>query len=499
MRKTMFRIRQGFASSPSAMVSGILACTGIAVYALWYASAGYFSPLIPIDNAYIALGESFLQGQLSLLAKPDPAFMALQDPYDPAKRVGTFLWDASYYEGKYYLYWGPVPALAFAAIEGVTNVRPPGALLVVLCYMGLPIILTILLYQLRKYFFPHAPGFSIGLGTLMGFINLPFLFLLARPAVYETSIIAGQFFLLLGLLGWVMYMTDRSAARWLLLVGLSWGLAVDSRHNLLISIGVYLAFALLQIIREGNGREMQRRMALLFSPLALCTIGLGVYNFARFGNPFEIGVNYQLSLPADPDGYFSTAYILSNLFVYLFYPMTTSESFPFILSTLPANSQFDEVVAGLFPSTPGVWLLALAIPSFLLARRSTNVFQDIPVHRSSKPFFSLVMVAALIQFLFLTMFFFATMRYMADFYLPLVLGIWLLVWWVDERIRHSLRLRMAFWLAVTLLVSWTVGIGFFGSFDIPPQSLRVLNPDLYMQIASGWDHWFQSLGIFRAY
>lgn len=490
MRNTIIRIRQSFASSPAAMVSGILACAGIAVYALWYASVGRFSPLIPIDNAYISLGESFLQGQLSLLAKPDPEFMALQDPYDPARRVGEFLWDASYYEGKYYLYWGPVPALIFAAVEGVTKVRPSGALLVVLCYMGLPIILTIILYQLRKYFFPHAPGFSIGLCTLMGFINLPFLFLLARPAVYETSIIAGQFFLWLGLLGWVMYLTDTGAARWLILAGLSWGLAIGSRHNLLISIGVYLAFALVQIVRDGNRREMQRRMVLLLSPLAFCMIGLGVYNFARFGNPFEIGVNYQLSLPADSDGYFSTAYILSNLFVYLFYPMTTSESFPFILSTLPANSQFDEVVAGLVVSTPGVWLVALAIPSFLLSRKPVDTLQDIPTGRSLKSFFFMVMAAVLFQFLFLIMFFFAAMRYMADFYLQLVLGIWLLVWWVDGLIQPNLRLRAALWLVVTALVFWTVGIGFFGSFDIPPQSLRVLNPDLYTRIASYWDHWF---------
>ena len=128
-----------------------------------------------------------------------------------------------------------------------------------------------------------------------------------------------------------------------------------------------------------------------------------------------------------------------------------------------------------------------------------DTLQDAPARRSIKPLFFMVVSAGFVQFLFLTMFFFTAMRYMADFYLPLVLVIWVLVWWVDERIRDSLGLRMAFWLAVTLLVSWTVGIGFFGSFDIPPQSLRVLNPELYMQIASGWDHWFQALGIFRAY
>jgi len=469
------------------MVSGILACAGIVVFALWCASAGRFSPLIPIDNAYIALGESFLHGQLSLLERPNPEFMAQPDPYDPASRIGEFLWDASYYEGEYYLYWGPVPALAFAAVEGVTNVRPPGALLVVFCYIALPIIFTILSYQLRKYFFPHAPGVSVGLCTLMGFINLPFLFLLARPAVYETAIIAGQFFLFLGLLGWVMYMTGPGAAGWLTVTGLSWGLAIGSRHNLAISISICMAFALVQIVRDVKGREMQRRMAFLLSPMALCMIGLGVYNFARFGNPFEIGVNYQLSLLADPDGYFSMAYILSNLFVYLFYPMTTSESFPFILSTLPAGSQFDEVVAGLVPSTPGVWLLALAFPSFFLARKPPDTLQDIPGRRSLKSFFFMVMAAVLVQFLFLTMFFYTAMRYTADFYLLLVLGVWLLVWWVDGSIRYNLRLRAVLWLGVTLLVFWTVGIGFFGSFDIPPQSLRVLKPDLYLRIASYWN------------
>lgn len=499
MRNTIIRIRQVFASSLSTMAAGILACAAIAVYALWYASVGRFSPLLPVDNAYIALGESFLQGQLSLLTKPNPEFMALPDPYDPARRIGEFLWDASYYEGKYYLYWGPVPALAFAAVEGVTQVRPSGALLVVLCYMGLPIILTIILYRLRKYFFPHAPGFSIGLCTLMGFINLPFLFLLARPAVYETSIIVGQFFLFLGLLGWVMYITNTGAARWLIMTGLSWGLAIGSRHNLAISISIYLVFVLVQILRDGNGREMQRRMALLLSPLALCMVGLGIYNFARFGNPFEIGVNYQLSLPVDSDGFFSRAYILSNLFVYLFYPMTTSESFPFVLSTLPANGQFDEVVAGLVFSTPGVMLVALAIPSFFLSGKPVDTLQDIPTDRSLKSFFFMVMAAICVQFLFLTMFFFAAMRYMADFYLQLVLEIWLLVWWLDGSLQPNLRLRAALWLVVTALVFWTVGIGFFGSFDIPPQSLRAWNPDLYIRIASYWDHWFESLRIFRGY
>src|SRR5215207_2324938 len=506
MRSPILRIRQAFASSQAAMAAGLLACATIVIYVLWYSSAGSFSTFLQIDNAYIDLGEAFLQGQLSLLAKPEPELIALQNPYDPAQRIVPYLWDASYYEGQYYLYWGPVPALAFAAVEGVADVRPPGSLLVIIFYIGLPVILTIILYQLRRYFFPLAPGFSIGLCTLLGFINLPFLFLLGRPAVYETSIIAGQFFLFLGLLGWVMSITGIGKTGWLIIAGLSWGLAIGSRYNVAISISIYLAFALTQIARDVNGQQRQRRIAFLLVPLTLCLLGLGVYNFARFGNPFETGVAYQLGLLEDQDGFFSTSYILSNLFIYLFYPMTTSGSFPFILSTLPSGSQFDEVVAGLLPSTPSIWLLALAVPALLLARRPGNTLRDIPARRSLRSFFSMIMLAALVQFLFLTMFFFAAMRYMADYYLPLTLGIWILVWRMDEFVRLNTPLRVVFWLIVTLIVFWTVGLGFFGSFDIPPQTLRVTDPNLYMQIASYWDgryaemvSLFRALGIFRVY
>jgi hypothetical protein len=224
-----------------------------------------------------------------------------------------------------------------------------------------------------------------------------------------------------------------------------------------------------------------------------------MYNFARFGDPFETGMKYQLTIPQEQDGFYSTSYMFSNLFIYLFYPMTTSRSFPFIISTVPLNNRFDELVAGLVPSTPGIWLLALAVPSIILTRRSTTILQDTSAHRSLKPFFSMIMVAPLAQFLFLTLLFFAAMRYMADFYLQLVVGIWLMVWWVDERIQPRARWRTVLWLLVTVLVLWTVGLGFFGSFDIPPQPFRFANPTLYMQIASYWDQRYEGmLSLFRA-
>src|SRR5437867_10278914 len=44
----------------------------------------------------------------------DPRLMALSFPYDMKAREGIeYLWDASYFNGHYYLYFSPLPALIF--------------------------------------------------------------------------------------------------------------------------------------------------------------------------------------------------------------------------------------------------------------------------------------------------------------------------------------------------------------------------------------------------
>jgi hypothetical protein len=496
MRNAAIRIRQVLISARFVLMVGILVCTGIDIYTLWYSSAGNFPDFPQVDNDYVDLGEAFLQGQVSLLERPDPALVALEDPYDPAQRIVAYRWDASYYKGRYYLYWGPVPGLAFAVIEGITNLRPPGYLLVIICYIGLSIILLIILFQIWRYFFPSVPGFSLGLCLVVSLINLPILFLLGRPVVYETSIIAGQFFLFLGLLCWVIYITGPGKNGWLIGAGLNWGLAIGSRYNLVISIAIYLAFVLTQIAREAKERsQLWQKLVLLLIPLGLCIMGLGVYNFARFGNPLETGLTYQLGVPEAQDQHYSISYLLSNLFIYLFYPMTTVKSFPFIRATLPIEGRFDEVVAGLLPSAPSTWLLGLVIPSFLFARASFGARQREIPHSPLKSLFAMILVAALMQFLFLTVFYFDAMRFMADFYLQLALGIWILVWKTDTIIRSRVILRVIFWIVVIGLAFWTTGIGFFAGFDIPPQTFHISNPILYRQLETYWNNFYREIAF----
>ncbi|MDE3061395.1 MAG: hypothetical protein KGJ06_10330, partial [Pseudomonadota bacterium] len=81
--------------------------------ALMYAWCTHFYSTGQSDwISYQMLGQAFLAGHTHLGTVPDPRLLALPNPYNPAGRDGIrLLWDASLYQGKYYLYFGPVPAL----------------------------------------------------------------------------------------------------------------------------------------------------------------------------------------------------------------------------------------------------------------------------------------------------------------------------------------------------------------------------------------------------
>ena len=81
---------------------------------------------------YHHLVEGFMQGQLSMTIRPDPELATLADPYDPLERVRIGhpgLADASYYKGRYYLYFGAAPAMTlFLPFRLLTGLHFPEAL-----------------------------------------------------------------------------------------------------------------------------------------------------------------------------------------------------------------------------------------------------------------------------------------------------------------------------------------------------------------------------------
>jgi hypothetical protein len=504
------RPARGFPSSvlggKAGLALAVILCGLIAAYSLWYTSSGQFPSFPAIQNDYVDLGNAFLHGQVSLLEQPDPRLATLPNPYEyKQRRQIPYHWDASYYAGKYYLYWGPVPALISAALEAIFRGPPSASVLVVLPYILLLGVFLVLLVCLSRLFPDAGTSSSLWLFLLMGFFNLPLLFLIGQPRHYQASIIYGQLFLLCGLLGFVLYTTARKPA-WLLLSSLGWGLAFACRYNLAISAGIYLAFAVVWMIRDSGRDRFWLRAVCLMGPLAACLLGLGFYNFGRFANPLETGLAYQLTIPEFFQITYSVSYIPSNLYLYLVYPLTGSSTFPFIQSAhfraaflpdwlrIPPHGQVDQVVFGIFPTAPVVWLSILALPLLLIVIRESGKRRAITSDVFQRNFlFCMIACAAAGQFLFLLVFFYTAERYIADFYLPLILCLAMIVWRLDEALRSAGALRLGLWLTVGLLALWTGGIAYFGCFGVPTLVSNFYDPRMLAGLASFWNAQYAGL------
>jgi hypothetical protein len=496
---------------PLAAALTLLVWFGLAAYGAWITSAGRF-PVFPAGGGFYAkMAEGFMHGQLSLLEQPDPKLLALADPYDMLARDASgakVVWDASLYNGKYYIYWGPVPAVILAVCQWITGIPASNAMLVFCFYAGLAAALAGVLHLLRKRYYPRAPGISVPIFLVAACLNLHLLWLIGRPAVYEASIISGQFFLFSGLLFWLIFL-EKNKARWLVLAGLCWGFAAGSRNTLLVSVGVYTGFALLHIWRVSGWKISQipwEKAAALVLPLALCGLAIGIYNFQRFGNPMETGVTYQLSLAVNPKYHFSPGFIPTNLYMWLFYRFDLSETFPFFPYRItyqlqfpawmvrPPYKMFDREFYGLLPSMPVTWLIFLGIPLLIgLARKERSrikagfsaLFDRLPLERLEVS--AMILLAGLFQFAILMGFFYAATRYGADFTQPGILVAALITWELDAKISQRPKLRAALWLAVAILSITTAAIGAFGAFTVPESLLRKTNPMLYQAVAKHWN------------
>ena len=95
-----------------------LSAVAVAMIYVFFVSVGTWSKWPATTDFYAQLAKAFDQGQVSLLTQPDPSILALQNPYqyDELRKKATYIWDISLYKGKYYIYWGPAPAVIMAIV-----------------------------------------------------------------------------------------------------------------------------------------------------------------------------------------------------------------------------------------------------------------------------------------------------------------------------------------------------------------------------------------------
>lgn len=436
---------------------------------------------------YNLLTRGFLRGHLYLDARPDPALAALANPWDPAQRGERGFPDASYYHGRYYLYYGVSPAvllfLPFRLLTGRFLGEAPACLLFALTGF---ILSAWLLLAVRARHFPQVSGawavagiIALGLADMMPD-------LLRRPGFREIPITCGYACCMLGLSALFQALHSRRPGAWLAGAGAAFALAVGSRPLYLLACPAVLLPVWWDARERGLGRGCWRdrawrhRAAAAIAPMAAIGLGLAIYNFERFGSPFEFGLRYQF-WTEDPakTTRFAWRFAAYNLHAYWLAPAGWGRFFPFVqVASLPAAPRGfygAEDPYGILPNMPFVFLafgLTLAAPGASAGRR--------------RVFCAAVAGIALVMGAAMTFFQAALNRYMVDFLPTLVLsaglGLFVLAaqpWW-----RGPARALAAG--AVALLVGWSALFNVLASIR-HDELLRLDDPELYRPLAHRWN------------
>ena len=122
---------------------------------------------------------------------------------------------------------------------------------------------------------------------------------------------------------------------WLAAASMAYGLALGARPSQLFGAVILLV----PVAQAWRGRRKIGALLMAATiPIMLIGLGLMLYNFLRFDNPFEFGQHYQLSGGRqDTLQFFSLEYLWVNFRLYFLEPARWSAHFPFVhrISALP--------------------------------------------------------------------------------------------------------------------------------------------------------------------
>jgi hypothetical protein len=255
------------------------------------------------------LADAFLHGSLALLQSPPPISA-----------------DLVFFNGSYFLYWPPFPALVMLPFVALFGPDVSDVLITLLLGAGnialVALLLRLLVLRRIVSLTPTQRGVLV-IATALGTVHTV---LAPHGRVWFTAQIVAFG---LSLLAAIVVLRWQGWLSAVLLGGLAGALLLTRNHMVFTTLWPLALF-----IQLHWGRTWRPRFGyalLLGAPLMLGLGALLLYNNARFGNPFENGLDYHLMAPLFAEDYtkygpFHLHYLPTNLYYqYLFYPLPWRE------------------------------------------------------------------------------------------------------------------------------------------------------------------------------
>ncbi|MDO8752695.1 MAG: hypothetical protein Q7J80_02280, partial [Anaerolineales bacterium] len=470
---------------------------------MWFVTFGNFSTWNHTSRYYSLLADAFAKRQLYVDINPGKALLDAPDPYDPESRqpFQDEIWDMSYYKGKLYYYWGPVPALIIVPLQLILHRKISDIYLVFFFSVGIFLFNSLIILRLWRRFFAHLPAWRILISIVLTGLTLPIVWDLSVPYVYEAAIGASQFFMMGGI--YFALTAIRSDPpfknKMFFLAGFFWACCVGSRAINALPV-VFMAFLISYWILKAEPRPIRwariaRALSGLYLPLLFGAIAIGWYNWARFGSPLEFGLRYQITtfnLNEKVNLVFHPDYFFLNLYAYLFQPFELISKFPFLQPVIFSSILYKHGIAqpsiyyagrvtGLIISAP---FLILGLIPLLSKKGFSNPHEDSP--EGGQPYRKAIALLAgsfLIGLLTILFYFTAQERFLVDsisqITLLAILGYWTLLYRAQQS--SSVQSRALVCLANAFLI-FTICASLLLAVSSETNRIETLNPLLLEKI-----------------
>ena len=296
------------------------------------------------------LVDAFEHHQVNLLEEPSEDLLKLDNPYEYVKRdaevgSGNFLWDHCFYNGKYYSYYGIGPVLAlFLPYHLITGYYfPSGWATLMFSLIGILFLTKIYLAVIEKKF-RDLPTNTVTAGLITLQLSSGIMFSAARLLFYELAIASGFMCVAIG-----AYLLMTSNILWdgkisyvrLGFASFFLGYAVLCRPTLAVYCIAALFFFAGGLKKALDGLEKRQKTRTFFKyaavalvPLGIIALGQMTYNYLRFDNPLDFGIQYSLTINDFTHAEFHWKYVLINMYAYLFnMPHFTPRKFTYLASS----------------------------------------------------------------------------------------------------------------------------------------------------------------------
>ncbi len=433
------------------------------------------------NHQYYELVEAFKNGKVDI-GEANDALKKLDNPYAPSERGQkkvSFPWDRAYYNGKYYVYFGVVPAiLLYLPYNLITGKNLPNYIALYIFGIMTMAGIMLLLWAIIKKWYQNTPFaifllLSIVFAASAGAITL----VIQKPDLYLVPITSAIMMAVFALAFWILAADSEKISSWKLALGsLCAALIAGCRPQFLVVIflGIIIFWSDVFKRRRLFSKSGIKQTAALCIPFAVVAAGIMWYNHARFGSPFDFGANYNLTTNDMTHRGFVVGRTGLGIFTYLLQPVRITSAFPFIQPISPAAEYqgltlAEQVVGGVF------WIFPITLFA-LCGCFIKNLFND----KCLKFLLICMVICSVVVSVLDAQMSGLLLRYLADYAWMLVLGAAIVIFAMYQKTSKNPQIRRILLSFVVVLSALTLISSFLLIFTTNVAAeLKTTNPMVY--------------------